>query len=131
MEPGRVLFADLHLLDRQLVDRDERLCGKIDDLELTETSDGGLFVSAIVTGPGALWRRLHRRTLGDWVRSLVPILGPGDGDAGRIPFGRVIDVGDHVSLAVDRSELATDFGERWVREHVISKIPGSRHDAAD
>ena len=34
--------AGLHLLDRQIIDRDGRLCGKVDDLELTldETGDG-------------------------------------------------------------------------------------------
>ena len=33
--PRRVLDLNLHLLDRQIVDRDGHLVGKVDDLELT------------------------------------------------------------------------------------------------
>ncbi len=130
MDPGRVLYADVQLLDRQLVDRDGHLCGKVDDLELAETSDGRLYVAAILTGPGALLMRMGRRSLGAWLRRIVATVGPEPGhDSGRIPFGRVADISDHITLAADRTELATDSGERWVREHVIGKIPGSRHDA--
>ena len=52
---GRHLYAALHLLDRQLVDGDGHLCGNVDDLELTETDEGMVYVSALVSGPGALW----------------------------------------------------------------------------
>jgi hypothetical protein len=56
---GRVLEAGLHLLDRQLIDADGRLAGKVDDLELEIPSGGGPpVVTAILSGPGALSRRL-------------------------------------------------------------------------
>lgn len=38
MMAGRVLHAGLQLLDRQLVDRNGHLCGKVDDLELSLTA---------------------------------------------------------------------------------------------
>ena len=56
MDGGRVLHAELDLLDHQLRDRAGRLCGKVDD-------------------------------------------------------------------------LASSQAERWVREHAIRRIPGSRHEA--
>jgi hypothetical protein len=37
---GRTLEAALHLLDRQLVDKDGRLAGKVDDLELEFPAGG-------------------------------------------------------------------------------------------
>ena len=41
MSAGRELDLHLDLLDRQIVDRDGRLCGKVDDLELRGTGEGG------------------------------------------------------------------------------------------
>lgn len=46
----------LHLLDRQLIDVDGRLLGKVDDVELTLV-DGRLAITAILTGPAALLDR--------------------------------------------------------------------------
>ena len=50
-------------------------------------------------------------------------------DPGRIPFDRVSDIGTTIDLAVDADDLATFAAERWVRDHIIGHIPGSRHDA--
>ena len=123
MTTGRVLYAGLRLLDRQLVDRHGAMCGKVDDLELTaDPATGRLYVAAVLTGPGALLQRLGRRRLGGWLRQFA-------GEGGRIPFSRVSDVGDHVTLALDADEVATHKGERWAGDHVLAHIPGSGHDA--
>lgn len=120
---GRVLYAGLRLLDRQLVDRHGTLCGKVDDLEIEQDeASASLYVSAILTGPGALLQRVGRRRLGGWLRRFA-------GEAGRVPFSRVSDIGDHVTLALDAHEVATHNGERWVCDHVLAHIPGSGHDA--
>ncbi len=122
---ARVLYAALHLLDRQLVDRAGRLCGKVDDLELSvDEASGHVLVAAIRTGPGALLQRVGRRRIGRWLEDRVD-----DTYAGSIPFGKVSEVGDHVTLAMDSNEVATFAAERWVRDHVIGHIPGSRHAA--
>ncbi len=127
---GRELYAALHLLDRQLIDREGRLAGKVDDLELTATDEGGVYVSAILSGPGTLWYRLRRRRLGRWLRWHVAAAMPGDRtDPDRIPIGRVSDIASHVTITVDQPTLASAAAEHWVRDHVIGHIPGSRHDA--
>src|SRR4029450_8950181 len=55
---GRILEAGLHLLDRQLIDADGRLAGKVDDLELEFPEGGGPpVVTAILVGPGGSPRR--------------------------------------------------------------------------
>ncbi|MFF0341632.1 hypothetical protein [Kribbella sp. NPDC004875] len=49
-ESARVLHAQLHLLDRQLIDRsDGHLCGKVDDVELDLEADPPV-VSALISG---------------------------------------------------------------------------------
>jgi hypothetical protein len=122
------LYLAAHVLDRQLVDRGGRHCGKVDDLELTvDDATGELFVTAVLCGPGALLGRLGRRRSSTWLRRLVTLLE--SEDRGRVPIRDVTDFGNHVSLSVDASELATELTERWVRDHVISHIPGSRFRA--
>ena len=127
---GRMLHAGLQLLDRQLVDRNDRLCGKVDDLELTEPDQrGNVYVGAIVCGPGALLTRMRRRRLGGWLRQMVRSgFASTRDDPVRIPFSLVSDIGNHVTLAMDSEEAATFAGERWTRDHIIGHIPGSRHE---
>jgi sporulation protein YlmC with PRC-barrel domain len=132
---GRELYAALHLLDRQLIDRDGRFCGTVDDLELDATEEGTVYVTAIISGPGALWFRLGRRRLGSWLRRHVAAVAPtadedaSENDPDRIPMRHVSDIGAAIHLAADRYELGGGAGERWVRDHIIGHIPGSRHDA--
>lgn len=127
--PGRTLDAGLHLLDRQLLDCDQRMVGKVDDLELTRSDDpdGLPVLSAILAGPGALAGRLGGR-LGAWVASvhdrLHPETAPGPT---RVPFGVVKHITQAVQLSVAKEELGISGFEDWVREHLIVRIPGSGH----
>jgi hypothetical protein len=127
---GRQIYAALHLLDRQLVDRDGVLCGNVDDLELTETEEGLVYVSAVVSGPGALWYRLGRRRLGRWWRDHIgALIGTTEPDPDRIAVRHVAEIGSAITLSIDAGTLPSLAGERWVRDHIIGHIPGSRHDA--
>lgn len=131
MAAGRVLHAALQLLDRQLRDRHGRLCGKVDDLELTRDPDTGVIhVTAVLSGPGTLLYRLGRRRLGGWLQRTNASIEPDElGIGGRIPIERVADIGAVIGLAASAEELASHGGERWARDHVIGHIPGGRHDA--
>lgn len=131
MTTGRVVHAGLQLLDRQLVDRDGHLCGNVDDLELTEPDElGNRYVAGILSGPGALLLRTNHRKLGSWLRSLAARTFESDrDDPVLIPLQRVSDIGNHITLSLDREEVASFASERWIRDHVISHIPGSRSDA--
>jgi sporulation protein YlmC with PRC-barrel domain len=124
---GRILDAGLELLDRQMIDQpDGRMAGNVDDLELTFPVEGGPpFVSAILAGPGALARRIGGR-LGDAIASLHERLQESgvEGPA-RISFGTVASIGSDVRLMVSREELETHRFERWARNTIIAKIPGS------
>jgi sporulation protein YlmC with PRC-barrel domain len=128
---GDELYLGAHLLDRQLLDREGRRCGKVDDLELTvDEATGSLFVTAIACGPGALLERAGRRRSGRWLRRVVRLLADGD-DPGRIPVRHIATIGNHVTLDLEAGALATEVGERWVRDHVIAHLPGSGIDAGE
>jgi sporulation protein YlmC with PRC-barrel domain len=123
---GRVLEAGLHLLDRQLIDSDGRLAGKVDDLEL-EVPDGGgpPLVTAILAGPGALSRRIGGRA-GAWLESVANRLRDGDDRRpARVPFGVVKRIESAVELSVAKAELETDRLEVWTRDHLIGHLPGA------
>jgi sporulation protein YlmC with PRC-barrel domain len=123
---GRVLDAGLHLLDRQLVDKDGRLAGKVDDLELELPEGGGPpTVTAILAGPGALSRRLGGR-FGAWLEAVANRLRDGDDDhPARIPFAVVKQIGSAIDLSVAKAELETDRLEAWTRDRIIGRLPGA------
>jgi hypothetical protein len=120
--PDRTIDAALRLLDRQLVDKDGRLAGKVDDLEFTaaDGDDGPLYLTAILAGPGALAGRLG--WMGAWLADLSARLIGADP---HIPFEVVREIGSAVRLGVAKHELGTDGVEAWVREHLIVRLPGA------
>ena len=123
-EGARRWSAGLELLDRQLVDPEGRMAGKVDDLELETREEGPPVVTAILAGPGALARRIGGR-LGMWIASVHKRLQTGDSDPARISFGVVAKIDDHVTLTVSHEDVDTFAFERWVRDHVIDRLPGA------
>ena len=121
---GRVLEAGLHLLDRQLIDSDGRLAGKVDDLELEVPEGGGPpVVTAILAGPGVLSRRIGGRA-GAWLEAVANRLR-GDRRPARVPFGVVKRIESAVDLSVAKAELETNRLEVWTRDHLIGHLPGA------
>ena len=106
----REFGASFHLLDRQLVDPDGTLVGKIDDLELD--------VEPGVIEPGAPRPRV-----------LALFAGWGWHDPARIDMALIRDFGSDVKVLAHADELSTHDGERWLRDHVVRRIPGARHAA--
>jgi hypothetical protein len=127
--PGRRLDAAIGLLDRQLVDRDGRLVGKVDDVELARRDDGRLVVTALLTGPGALGERLPgvlgRATLAVW-RRLHPDADP---VPARIEISAVREIGSVVQLGRSSSDVPNQRLEAWARRQIVAKLPGSDHDS--
>ena len=114
---GRRIWAGLHVLDRQIIDCNGRLCGNVDDLELTASDDGKeLFVTALYSGPGALSYRMGYHAFG---RSRARSVG----------FEHVTDLDSAVTVDLPREELPDYATERWVGDHIIGHIPGATHAA--
>ncbi|HZI37942.1 MAG TPA: hypothetical protein VFF24_06515, partial [Acidimicrobiia bacterium] len=91
--------------------------------------EGRLYVTAILSGPGAWTQRLGRKRLGGWLRRVHAAVSPDgvDEDPTRIPFNVVSGIGNHVSLGVGLEKVGSALTERWVRDHVVAHIPGSGH----
>jgi hypothetical protein len=122
--PGaRVVHASLDLLDRQLRDREGRLCGNVDDLEVERAPEGGLTITHFVAGGGALAYRLGARRLGRWLRRASIELPGGGRDRTMIPLVLARRFGPAIDLSVDAESLATNDLERWTRDHVVEHIP--------
>jgi hypothetical protein len=113
---GRVVDATLHLLDRQLLDRDGIPSSVVDDLLLDERKDGPPVIASLVLGSGIVSRflgghpPLHRLF--------------------EVPWRHVSEIKSAIHLGISREDIDALWRERWLRTHVIAKIPGGR-DAAE
>src|SRR5215475_11030465 len=112
------------ILDKQLVDRRQRNMGKVDGLIL-ELHDGRPPRLAYITvGGTTLARRLHPR-LAQWLAAVQRTWGIGRGEPFRIPWAQVRDIGIDVEVDVDAEQTPALAWERWLRKHVIGRIPGA------
>ncbi|HEY0530112.1 MAG TPA: hypothetical protein VGD29_00770 [Actinoplanes sp.] len=119
------MLIGLHLLDRQILDRDGEPVGKVDDVELDVDDDGTPYVAALLVGQQALGERIGGR-LGAWIAGTARRLSP-DYDRGpiRIPYDLVAEVDSAVNLSVHREVLPDPALETWLRDHIIDRIPGA------
>ena len=102
------------------------MAGNVDDLELTFSPDGGPpSVTAILAGPGALARRIGGRIGNTTARIHERLQESGIEGPARVSFGAVTSVGSDVRLAVSRQDLEIYRFERWARDTIIAKLPGS------
>lgn len=122
LAPG-TMDGHLELLDRQLLDNEGRMLGKVEDVELEERDDGRLVLTGLLTGPGALGPRLGA-ALDTMVTSTWARLSGRAGPA-RVDWSQVATIDSAVHLAVSRTTVAVDGFEDWVRDRVIAAIPGS------
>jgi sporulation protein YlmC with PRC-barrel domain len=106
----------LSLLDHQLIDREGRRCGKVDDLDLGSLRDNPPTIQAILAGTPA-WR--NRGRLGRLAASL------GGGRVVHIPWIDVKSVDAAVHLKKTAHELDLARGEDRVRR-LVAWIPGAK-----
>ncbi|OIJ28782.1 hypothetical protein [Nocardioides luteus] len=105
---SRAFDAALHLLDRQVTDKDGLLVCKVDDLEISFYADGSRpAVTRILTGPAALVPRMSSRT-GHLLRERWISLGTQYADRDvplAIDLHQVGHVGSDIRLKVGRDGL--------------------------
>lgn len=119
---GRTLDAQLHLLDRQVLDVDGLPVTTVDDIEISAPPPDTLIpagtpapiLTALLTGPV-----LGTRIFGGRPPSSRLI---------RILWQDVAEVGVVIRLGIHGEPLDADWVERWIRDKIISRIPGGRHD---
>jgi hypothetical protein len=119
---GRVIDAHLHLLDRQVLDKSRTPVTAVDDLELTD-----------VAWNEPLTPNTEAPTIVDLLSG--PVLGtrifggrPPRSRWHRIAWTHVTELATAIRLDVAGEELDVSWVERWMRDHVIRRIPGGSHD---
>jgi hypothetical protein len=106
----------LQVLDRQLLDKDGRRCGNVDDLAIEGGPGETAEVVAILVGPG-YWpgRAGLIGKLAAWV---------GGGRRVRVPWSEVEKVAAGVQLKRGATELGLGRGDDRLRPY-LDKIPGA------
>ena len=118
----RWLDAQLHLLDRQVLDVTGVPVAVVDDLELSDVLTGEDV--PVGTPPPVITALLSGPVLG------TRIFGgrPPQSRLHRTPWALVSEVGVVINLSIRGETTDLTWTERWVRDHIVGRIPGGRHD---
>ena len=112
------------VLDAQLVDRVQEKIGRVDGLLLEIEAGRPPRVATIVIGGAARAERVGR-----WFvairRAWRAMFGQREEHVSRIPFDKVRRIGDTIELDVEERSLDSEHLERWLKEHVVCRIPGA------
>ena len=112
------------VLDAQLLARDKRRIGRVDALVLTHEAGRPLRVSTMLVGGAVRAERVGGPMR--WVSRMVQrVLRMNTSGVSAIPFDKVRRIGDTIDVDVDAASLASMHLERWLRDHVVGRIPGA------
>jgi hypothetical protein len=112
MKPTGPIKLVSQLIDLPLVDKDDRWCGVVDDIEFEGAPGKELRVKALLVGPGAYKGRMPR-----WMFWLV---GQVAGNRiSRVPLDEI----ETISAAVHLKCAAEDVGLHRVEDRVRARIP--------
>ena len=112
------------ILDQEIVDRNGVEMGRVDGLVMIVDGDGPPRVDRFELGFVVLASRVHPR-LEKWVEALRKWSVR---KVARfcIPWSHVEEISeDHIKVNVDAEDTPAFDWERWLREKVVKKIPGS------
>ena len=113
------------LLDKQLVDRYGTMMGRADGVVIAIREGEQPEIDHLQLGATVLARRVHplAERFVEWLRRKWPVR-PEAVQIVRWP--EIIEITSHdLKLDVDAEKTAALDWERWLRDHVVSKIPGS------
>jgi hypothetical protein len=99
------------LLDLPIIDKDERSCGIVDDVELSGAPGKDTRVAALLAGPGA-----YRGRMPSWMFWLVGVIA-GERIA-RVPANQIAEIGSVVKLKCRGEDVGLhvveDEVQRWI-----------------
>jgi hypothetical protein len=111
------------VLDNRLVDRRKRPMGRVDGVILAARDGAAPRVIAIESGLTTLLRRIHPG-LARLAAAVAHRLGLSTRPI-RIPVAHVVAIAIDIELDVRAEETGAYRVERWLRDHVVRRIPGS------
>ena len=113
------------LLDKQLIDREETKMGRADGIVLAIEGDGQPRIDRLELGFVVLARRMHPK-VERWLESLRKRWSVRKSARQIVPWSKVIDITpNHIQLDVRALETPAFDWERWLRDHIVKKIPGA------
>ncbi|HEX9942547.1 MAG TPA: hypothetical protein VGG03_11050 [Thermoanaerobaculia bacterium] len=114
------------VLDKQVVDQDETKMGRVDGLVFEVRGNEPPRIDSIEMGFVVLARRIHPR-VESWVERLRRRFSVRKTARYRVPWEKVKDVNPyHIQLAVKAAETPAFDWEKWLRDHVVAKVPGEK-----
>lgn len=120
------VWANQKLLDRLITSADGDHVGMVDDLELDMQAARGPVVTAFLCGPTALGPRIGGRLGTAWLAVARRLRPTGSAYPNRVPVETVETLdATGIQLSVDADEIGTHRLEDWLRDYVITRIPGS------
>lgn len=114
------------VLDKQLVGRDGAKLGRVDGIVVELRAGLPPKVIAIETGPVTMARRIGERAASavTWVAARVGSVRYTE--PYRIDWSRVRRIGVDIEVDIDIADTPLGSAQRWLREHIVDRIPGSR-----
>jgi len=114
------------ILDQQVIDRNGRPMGRVDGIVLTIRPDAPPTIARLVIGGPTPLRRISRA----WARRVEGWgwrrrWGPRERDGFEVSWHQVLKVGIDVKLDVEADRTPATAWERWVRDRIVSRIPGA------
>jgi hypothetical protein len=112
------------VLDKQLVDRAGCPMGRADGIVLELRDGKPPRLTYIETGPATAARRISPR-FANWISAFTNRNGPRREATYRIPWSLIEHAGVELKVNMDAQDTPTLDWERWIRDRLISRIPGA------
>ena len=113
------------VLDMQVVDRDGTKMGRVDGLVLELRGDQPPRVRHLEMGFVVLARRVHPRCEA-WLERLRRRFSVRKTARYRVDWSQVKEIEPHyIRIDVEATATPTFDWERWLRKHVIARLPGA------
>jgi hypothetical protein len=110
------------VLDKQLLDSNQKKIGKVDGLIMFLPEKGQPYLKAIEVGSIALARRLGPRAA-SMLKKLFKWFGTSE-EPYRIPWSHSLVTGIDVSVPIDGKRTPAFATERWLNRKIIRRVPG-------
>jgi sporulation protein YlmC with PRC-barrel domain len=119
------LLLAREILDQEIIDRQGTNMGRVDGLVLTIDGDGPPRIDHFELGFVVLARRVHPR-LETWLQAIRKRWSVRKSARQIIKWSEVTEIkSDHIAVDIDALHTPAFDWERWLRKHVISRLPGS------
>jgi hypothetical protein len=112
------------VLDKQIVDKRSRQAGRADGIVIELREGQPPLVVAVEVSPITLLARFNRR-LASWYARWDARLGHGRGTPFRIPWRALDRTGLDLRVDFDAEDTPINAFEKWLRQRIVERIPGS------